>query len=282
MKKIVALALCLVLALSLCATAFAAETTTEIKKDGYSLMDMNNAAVTMTADEFDKTVKDAKVVTEGSKTTTTYFADEYVIEVDDADVTYYACDASIAEYKLVKGTSIVYLTTANLSAGTSKVATAFIEAKDAEDQECGDVTADCYTISGKNYSTDGTDLAVLNGKFVMYDKDTTVENKGHEFTKAGANKTGYFTTDTKGTIVSVKCDNCKKSFTVVKEVAKDYTGKVEAFGTKYVLLGSATAAEEAAGVTSAKTFDAGIAMYVGMSLMAVTGSAVVIGKKKEF
>ena len=36
------------------------------------------------------------------------------------------------------------------------------------------------------------------------------------------------------------------------------------------------------GVTSAKTFDAGIAMYVGMSLLSVAGGAVVIGKKKEF
>ena len=29
-------------------------------------------------------------------------------------------------------------------------------------------------------------------------------------------------------------------------------------------------------------FDAGVAMYVGLSLMSVAGSAVVIGKKKEF
>ena len=34
--------------------------------------------------------------------------------------------------------------------------------------------------------------------------------------------------------------------------------------------------------TSPKTFDAGVAMYVGMALASVTGSAVVIGKKKEF
>ncbi len=33
---------------------------------------------------------------------------------------------------------------------------------------------------------------------------------------------------------------------------------------------------------SPKTFDAGIAMYAGMALMSVAGSAVVIGKKKEF
>ena len=36
------------------------------------------------------------------------------------------------------------------------------------------------------------------------------------------------------------------------------------------------------GVSSAKTFDAGVAMYVGMSLLSVAGGAVVIGKKKEF
>ena len=34
--------------------------------------------------------------------------------------------------------------------------------------------------------------------------------------------------------------------------------------------------------SSPKTFDAGIAMYVGMALTSVAGSAVVIGKKKEF
>ena len=36
------------------------------------------------------------------------------------------------------------------------------------------------------------------------------------------------------------------------------------------------------GVGSPKTFDAGVAMYVGMSLLSVAGGAVVIGKKKEF
>ena len=35
-------------------------------------------------------------------------------------------------------------------------------------------------------------------------------------------------------------------------------------------------------IASAKTFDAGIALYAGMALMSVAGSAVVIGKKKAF
>ena len=47
-------------------------------------------------------------------------------------------------------------------------------------------------------------------------------------------------------------------------------------------IGSTKPADTKTGVDSAKTFDAGIAMYVGMSLLSVAGSAVVIGKKKEF
>ena len=49
-----------------------------------------------------------------------------------------------------------------------------------------------------------------------------------------------------------------------------------ALGGKQLYVGTAKAVE------SAKTFDAGIALYAGMALMSVTGSAIVIGKKKEF
>ena len=35
-------------------------------------------------------------------------------------------------------------------------------------------------------------------------------------------------------------------------------------------------------VTSAKTFDAGIALYIGLSALSLSGSAVLMGKKKEF
>ena len=49
-----------------------------------------------------------------------------------------------------------------------------------------------------------------------------------------------------------------------------------------IAAGSTTTDTNKDGVTSAKTFDAGVAMYVGMSLLSVAGGAVVIGKKKEF
>ena len=47
-------------------------------------------------------------------------------------------------------------------------------------------------------------------------------------------------------------------------------------------LTAGSSSSNTSGVESAKTFDAGIAMYVGMSLLSVAGGAVVIGKKKEF
>lgn len=278
MKKIVAVVLAMVMALALCTTAFAATKTDEIEKTGYTLMDMSNSNLTMTADKFTKTVTDAQVVTSGSKTTTTYYADEYVIDKTH----YWACDAAIATHKLVKGSTVVFLTTVDLSKGTDKVATAYVEAKDAADQKCGDVTADAYTIDGKNYVAGGANFAVLNGKFVTYGAESTTVD--HAFTKATNKDSGWFTTDTKGVVNSVKCDKCEKSFSVVKSVDKNYTGSVVPFGNMFILTGTSVATPEGGTTTkpSPKTFDAGIAMYVGMALTSVAGSAVVIGKKKEF
>ncbi len=56
---------------------------------------------------------------------------------------------------------------------------------------------------------------------------------------------------------------------------KDEQAYVKALSVKHLYVSTAE-------VESAKTFDAGIALYAGLALMSVTGSAVVIGKKKEF
>ena len=50
----------------------------------------------------------------------------------------------------------------------------------------------------------------------------------------------------------------------------------------YIQLKAGSTDTKTDGKDSPKTFDAGIAMYVGMALTSVAGSAVVIGKKKEF
>ena len=53
--------------------------------------------------------------------------------------------------------------------------------------------------------------------------------------------------------------------------------------TGYVVVPNGASTTPSTGTNkSPKTFDAGIAMYVGMALTSVAGSAVVIGKKKEF
>ena len=52
--------------------------------------------------------------------------------------------------------------------------------------------------------------------------------------------------------------------------------------TLYLVEAGKTTGTTTGTTSSPKTFDAGIAMYVGMALTSVAGSAVVIGKKKEF
>ena len=49
----------------------------------------------------------------------------------------------------------------------------------------------------------------------------------------------------------------------------------------YPVVGGTSSSTADKTVTSAKTFDAGIGMYVAMSVMAAAGSAVIMGKKRE-
>ena len=105
------------------------------------------------------------------------------------------------------------------------------------------------------------------------------------------------TVGTKTEVTKVYCTVCKDSFSFV---VGDLADAVKAFGAgNYADTGLNDAngddifVRTASGlvyvpvtpstdkVTSAETFDAGIAMYVGMSVMAAAGSAVVIGKKKD-
>ena len=289
MKKIIATVLAMVMALALCTTAFAAETTTTIKKDGYSVATIDNTTITAVAADFTKTTKDNKVVTDSNGTTTTVYPACYTIGTQK----YYVVDAGVAEYKLIKDNAVVeYLTTVDLKDGVSAVVSSAVAAKDsADDLVCGDyVTKDAagketpvavYVVDGKAYvqATSGT-AALLNGKVVFYGAEATA--KDHVFTKMNT------TTDNKGKIVSITCDSCKKSFTVVEsgKVPANYAGKIDATtlasAGRVILLGTVSTNTNTNTNTSPKTFDAGIAMYVGMALTSVAGSAVVIGKKKEF
>lgn len=290
MKKIIATVLAMVMALALCVTAFAATTYNAVDSKGYELKNMSNTTYTIGKDtKIGITKYDAVKTTVDGKTTTTYFADQYEVRVDEiaanTDTTFFACDSSIAEYKLIKdGKVVAYLSTnKNLNEGTSDVVTKTIEAKETKDQTCGDYTVDVFMIDGKAYKVGGDKVAMLNGLAVTYgEKQTAIPHKVDWTVKDNKATPSY---NAKGEVVSVKCA-CGTSFEVVKKVAGTYTGDVEKVidngVTYYVLMGSKNPTNPTTPNGSPKTFDAGIAMYAGMALMSVAGSAVVIGKKKEF
>ena len=284
MKKIIATVLAMVMALALCVTAFAATTTNSVDSKDYTLKNMTNDDYTITKDTKVTIVKrDAEKTTIGNETTTVYFADKYTIDSNApvADDTFYACDSSIAQYKLIKdGKVVAYLSTNTaLKNGTKAVVSKSIDAKEAKDQTCGDYTVDVFMIDGKAYKVGGDDVAMLNGLAVTYGTEQKAIAHKVDWTVEANKATPSY--NAKGEVVSVKCA-CGTSFEVVKKVASTYTGDVQKVGNYYVLLGSTNPAGNNGSANSPKTFDAGVAMYAGMALMSVAGSAVVIGKKKEF
>ncbi len=113
--------------------------------------------------------------------------------------------------------------------------------------------------------------------------------------KATATKSGWkFTTD-KTYTVTVELDDAGK--VVTKWVGSDNTEVGAEDTPTFTITGKKTTGGGGNGgggstttdttkndgkkVESGKTFDAGIAMYVGLSVLSVTGGALVIGKKKE-
>ena len=293
MKKIIATVLAMVMALALCTTAFAAETKDTVDFKGYTLKDATSNTTVEIADTAKMTITktDAKVVKEGDKTTTYYYADKYEIEGQTA---MYACDASIADCKLIdKAGKIVYLSKSTKLAGEiTDVVAKMVEGK-GDDAKGTDYVKDVYIIDGKAYEVGGDKVAMFNGLAVLYGDKADV--KGYTLvnddnTPAAKTKLTY---NAKGEVTGITAAEGDKTFEVVKKVPTSYTGDTKElkiakadgkYDTYYILLGNTvTPSGSTTGTTtSPKTFDAGIAMYVGMALTSVAGSAVVIGKKKEF
>ena len=94
----------------------------------------------------------------------------------------------------------------------------------------------------------------------------------------GATSVAYETLKLAGSTATVEYV-LQDGIDTANDMDKAYEGELLANGW-YVA--TAKAADSTNGASSPKTFDAGIAMYVGMALTSVAGSAVVIGKKKEF
>ncbi len=157
---------------------------------------------------------------------------------------------------------------------------------DAED-------VDYYTIENKTtallstfvkYAVDEAEMAnhvevpayaaLVGNEVVVLDADATVAATKHAWLASKWDEDGVATNFT--------CNTCKTVGTVVNSPVNAPAGaKLDNFGGILIAYNMAAVEAPAAGdkVESAETFDAGIAMYVGMSVMAAAGSAVVLKKK---
>ena len=307
MKKIIATVLAMVMALALCTTAFAAPKT-------YIADDVGGTATapadghTFTLEKFATGTASAKVFDTYKlwDTTTATGAKEQVAGTGE----YFLATSASYDKVFVNGSTITYLLN-KTTAGTWDDTAKFVnvaKADSAAKAACGayySLTAASTVIEYKDNAYDGVksaavgaDTKVLNidGKAALINTNTTatgVVYKSHSYNVVTATVAG------KVTVTKVTCDDCKASFEFVLGSVTDATVKFgagnfetvrTAAGTDYqvnddtlfVKTGSGTPDSGKNTNTSPKTFDAGIAMYVGMALTSVAGSAVVIGKKKEF
>ena len=298
MKKIIATVLAMVMALALCTTAFAAPVAgyTGYTRGGEKLMadDTDAESFSVKAHEaaFNKATGAGNVayytVSGATASENAGYNDDY-IKADKTDF----------DLQLTKaGASTLYLK--HVDTGAEYVAK--VEAFTKIGDKCGqlDVDADgTYYVNTSKYTSSnatkdagevyfmasdatGAVYVLLNGKLVsvtLADEQTLV---GHTWVAVVKD----------GKVVSYKCSDCGTVASIYKTYAAAKASglkNVEAFvnddgETIYLAYtdGKTDTTKPADGTSSPKTFDAGIAMYVGMALTSVAGSAVVIGKKKEF
>ena len=322
MKKIVALVLSLVMALSLCTVAFAA---------GYDL----EVTVKGQHEKYD----DLKFVEQKDDVLAHYEGKtygEWFCETTDSDV-YDSDDEFVVTYQ--KDGKVVYLVCVKSASGAyghaDKVGA--LKAKAVAEHKyvgCGDNNAkapkDCYKdVKNSNYwiKSDADDAvayvtvdgdydnvvavraATVFGKDGNWDRNSEVVPSGHLMVLVKKNVEYKNSAD--GKIVKdvneYKCYFCNRTFygsnyqystpETADVYSSEYARQLVNAGfvnvADGVILGDVayywttdkdndTKTDDTNKVPSAKTFDAGVAMYVGMSLLSVAGGAVVIGKKKEF
>lgn len=297
MKKIIATVLAMVMALALCTTAFAAPVAgyTGYTRGGEKLMANATDAESFSVEAHEATFNKAT----GAGNVAYYTVSDATAANTAYNGDYTKADKTDFDLQLTKaGASTLYLKHVNDGAGYVAKVEAFTKIGD----KCGqlDVDADgTYYVNTSKYTdtnsvtkdagevyfmasdANGAVYVLLNGKLVsvtLADEQTLV---GHT----------WVAVEKDGKVVSYKCSDCGTVASIYKTYAAAKASglkNVEAFvnddgETIYLAYTDGkTTTKPADGTSSPKTFDAGIAMYVGMALTSVAGSAVVIGKKKEF
>ena len=286
MKKIIATVLAMVMALALCTTAFAADNydlylanstniSGKVIAANGAVAEKTNKSITITAAaSYSDGTGNLEYLTDGDnviyvKTTTPTVADYAVTVTGKKDILFYVTKVDAAP----------------TYAASAKAFTDF-------GYKCGQVVnndnSKYYEITtgadaGKVYkATDNGALSVLvDGKLVKLDNTSAAAVKEHNWSVSASKVEN-------GKVIPTEavCGICGSKSTAIYETGKAPAGsKVETLNgvTGYVVVPNGASTTTPAGNTpSPKTFDAGIAMYVGMALTSVAGSAVVIGKKKEF
>ena len=302
MKKIIATVLAMVMALALCTTAFATPAVGDYVKE---------PEVTASNTAAGHPAYYKKVASVDGSGVATFDGEVYVKSGDD----YKMVDEVLATkytqgYYTINVALYANAKAASCSDDGYKVAL-YQDAAGALYAKMADV--DAYNTANPTSKITATTVKVfLGAKFddaVAYYKLTKADVKiagGHALYKTsevwGKNDVTVYACAVCGGKYVIKAD--VNSSDAVDSLAKISYGPVTAGDVKSVLNGKGIDVTKAyepttatvmytltAGSTtgtttntkpSPKTFDAGIAMYVGMALTSVAGSAVVIGKKKEF
>ena len=315
MKKIIATVLAMVMALALCTTAFAAVPTWTTANGGVnsvSVYAMSNQKVANNVMTY-HAAKAPVYKTDGTIDTygqIAYYTFNTAIDMNGDGTAEYATtdmfvmsttydkDASFAVkaaddsavgtqtspealYFMTKVTAVQYIVTGEKFTAWGDLCGQYKKPSNADT-----VTYAKYTYAGnekvqallKNATDTNPAKNVLIDGIVLELADV-VEKTPHNWVASAWDK------DSKAT--AYKCSVCGTVGTVVASPYDPATRghQVEKLGEGvyvYFDYTPGTANNGTGSASSPKTFDAGIAMYVGMALTSVAGSAVVIGKKKEF
>ena len=287
MKKIIATVLAMVMALALCTTAFAASK--------YVLYDEDKKSTDIMVTKTDASSK--------NKTTL------YYTYVDENDATHYLVPADKSNYDgYVEGNYVKEVNADGdtidnfISYADGKLVKMTAKSGEKVERNCTTSVFDTDVYFDKDNAAfvkveDGTGTynMLYNGVILSVDDVTDEIAEGsHLWIKGdkvddgiynvkcascGATAVAYETLKLAGTKTVVKYDQAK-GIATANDMEKNWEGDL--LDSDWYVTTSASTDTKTDGNKSPKTFDAGIAMYVGMALTSVAGSAVVIGKKKEF